>query len=221
MISKDQSSDRVKTTQKFDDDAGSAFLQYTKLSHEAHPDLNKIPLSPRREKLNGPQYAKSLLDAVRNNEYASVEMMLGSINADIRDPRNGRTALSIAAELGNLPMTELLLSHGANVNIRQYSLNKRQGEGFDGHPIVMSGRTPLQWAVVEEHVEIVKILLQHRANPNSRNSAGRTALQDACWKNNHELAKMLLEAGADVNGINLHSVSTPMKQLCKILGSCH
>ncbi|KAJ6007268.1 hypothetical protein N7540_011244 [Penicillium herquei] len=180
MISKDQPNNQVNGTQRFDDDAGSAFLRYTKISQDVHLDLSTMHLPAKRTKLRGPQHTKSLLDAVRNGEFASVEMMLGSIDVDTQDPQTGRTALSITAELGNLQMTKLLLTHGANVNIRQYSLSKPQGEGFEGCAIVRSGRFPLHWAVVGEHVDIVKLLLEHRANPNARNSAGRPVLQEAC-----------------------------------------
>lgn len=204
---KDQFINQVNGIQRFDDDAGSAFLRYTKMTQEVYLDLSTMPLPARHAKLKGPQHAKSLLDAVRNDALASVEMILGSIDVDTQDPLTGRTALSITAELGNLQMTKLLLSHKANVNIRQYSLSKHQGEGFEGCAIVRSGRFPLHWAVIGDHIEIVKLLLQHRANPNARNSAGRPVLQEACFKNNPEMAKILLEAGADVNGINLHSVS--------------
>lgn len=135
-------------------------------------------------------------------------MMLTGFDANIRDPRTGRNALSIAAETGNSQIAEFLLKNGADVNNRQYSISgKPPGTTFQQEAIVLSGRTPLHWAIAKKHTDIVKLLLQHGANPNVRNSAGRTVLQEACYTDLPESVELLLQSGADVNGISLHSVS--------------
>lgn len=202
----------MKNKHKFDDDAGSAFVQYAKqLTDEAQsgPITSYMPKIPT--KFGDPEHAKRLLDAVRQADFPLVDIMSRCVDVDTQDPKTGRTALSFAAELGNLQITELLLRYGADVNIRQYSLTMgRLGDGPQIGTIWTSGRFPLHWAIAKNHLAIVEILLQHRANPNAANSSGRTALQEACFKNSPKMAKMLLEAGADVNGVNLHSVSVPI-----------
>lgn len=208
---KGQDAENVKNKHKFDDDAGSAFVQYTKqLTDEAQSAAITSYMPKIPKKLGDPEHAKRLFDAVRNPDFPLVDIVSRGVDVDIQDPKTGRTALSFAAELGNLQTTEFLLRYGANVNIRQYSLTRgRLGNGPQIDTIWTSGRFPLHWAIDQSHIAIVELLLQHRANPNAANSSGRTALQEACFKNSPKMTKMLLEAGADVNGVNLHSVSFP------------
>ncbi|KAJ5734757.1 hypothetical protein N7533_013160 [Penicillium manginii] len=208
LVHKEHDAESVKNRHKFDDDAGSAFVQYTRtLADEARPGpitSSYMPQIPSR--LRGPKHAKSLLNAVKQDDFALVEILLRGVDVDIQDPATGRTALSFAAQLGNVQMTELLLRNGANTNIRQYSLTKGYcDESHQKDMIWISGRFPLHWAILFDHTAIVELLLQYRANPNAANGSGRTVLQEACFKNSPKMAKMLLEAGADVNGINLHS----------------
>ena len=169
-----------------------------------HPDPDGLLPPTRPKKICDSKYA----DALKNGDLVSLEMMLTGFDANIRDPQTGRIALSIAAETGNSQIAELLLKNGADVNNRQYSISgKPTRPTFQQEAIVLSGRTPLHWAIAKKHTDIVKLLLQHGANPNVRNSAGRTVLQEACYTNHLESAELLLQSGADINGISLHSVS--------------
>lgn len=52
-----------------------------------------------------------------------VTIMLKQVDINARDPLDGRTALSVAAEYGIVKMAKFLLSHGAAVDMRQYSLS--------------------------------------------------------------------------------------------------
>lgn len=70
-----------------------------------------------------------------------------------------------------------------------------------------SGRFPLHWATIGNNsTAIVKLLLDHGANPNARNTAGRTVLQEACKENAIGAVRVLLENGADVNGRSANHV---------------
>jgi ankyrin repeat protein len=52
----------------------------------------------------------------------------------------------------------------------------------------------------EGHSEIVKLLLEKRANPNIQNDFGKTALMEALeWMGNTDIVNLLLENGADPN----------------------
>lgn len=193
---------------KFDDDAGSKIVQYTKELWDVCPSPDEINPPTRPKKICDPKYASEILTVVRNGYFVSLEMMLKGFDANIRDPRTGRSALSVAAESGNFLITELLLKNGADVNSHQYSISGTPpGSSFEGHAIWLSGRTPLHWAIASKHTQIAKLLLQYGANPNSRNTAGRTVLQEACNTNNPEAVELLLQWGADVNAITPHSVS--------------
>ena len=59
-----------------------------------------------------------------------------------------------------------------------------------------SGQTPLFFAAFYGHVNIVKLLLQVGADPNSRCTYSCcTPVHAACWSGNSTLLKMLLLAG--------------------------
>ncbi|KAJ6073049.1 hypothetical protein N7467_011134 [Penicillium canescens] len=67
-------------------------------------------------------------------------------------------------------------------------------------PIYIAGRTALQAAAEQDHLEIAKLLLDHGANTNvSPLKHGRTALQVAAEQNHLEMAKLLLSHRADIN----------------------
>jgi ankyrin repeat protein len=108
--------------------------------------------------------------------------------ADIGDDRS---ALHAAASVGNLELVRLLIQRGADPN-----LANRFGEtplffaAEHGHRSVAqelvsrgaslhrrsryTGMTPLGLAAEGGHVETVSLLLEHRANPASRNAFGKT-----------------------------------------------
>jgi ankyrin repeat protein len=113
----------------------------------------------------------------------------------------------VAAEIGDVEITKLLIKHGASVNIRQYSLSKRSlGSAISERPLMVSRRLPIYWAVTKRQSAVVKLLLEYGANPNARTTAGRSVLQEACFMNDPTSVRILLEAGADIDGTNLGSV---------------
>jgi len=69
------------------------------------------------------------------------------------------TAFEAAAAEGEVPLVELLLVDGLDVNVR------------DG-----AGRTLLSWAAQRGHPDAVELLLRHGADINIRDHAGKTAL---------------------------------------------
>lgn len=103
-----------------------------------------------------------------------------------------RTPLHIAARYGFVDVVRWLLSHGANVNARAYN-----------------NFTPL---LVTEHPDVVKILLENKADINANDSSGRTALEKIASSYAHcardpdsetyaerlrTITKILLDAGAE------------------------
>lgn len=203
--------DAVSATREFDDDAGSAISDWVgvRLEWEKSAKADTVSLAtqsfvqPATTKKSDPHLTEELLGAVRRGTVPVAKLLLECVHVDSRDPRYGRTALSVAAEIGDVTMARLLLEHGASVNTRQYS---RSCWDDDWGPNWIAGRTPLGWAAVAGQSSIVELLLQHGANPNSANSGGRSALLDACWKDDRRSVKLLLEHGADVNFRSFHHV---------------
>uniref|UniRef100_A0A1I8P306 Uncharacterized protein n=1 Tax=Stomoxys calcitrans TaxID=35570 RepID=A0A1I8P306_STOCA len=61
------------------------------------------------------------------------------------------------------------------------------------------GYTPLHRAAYNNYVDIAKLLLQHKADPNARTKLGWTPLHSACKWSHAETVTLLLQHGADVN----------------------
>jgi ankyrin repeat protein len=88
-----------------------------------------------------------LLQAVRKGDLAAVKAALDAgVPADARF-RYDRTALSFAADRGQVEIVKLLLDRGADVNAK---------DSF-------YGVTPLVWAASNGHVEVARILLARGA----------------------------------------------------------
>ncbi|HEX4930627.1 MAG TPA: ankyrin repeat domain-containing protein [Gaiellaceae bacterium] len=97
--------------------------------------------------------------------------------------KDGFTALHLAAFFGAEEAARILLERGAEVNLvaRNAALHV----------------TPLHSAAAGSHPGIVKLLLEHGADPNAAQDGGFTPLHSAAQNDDRESAEALLEAGAD------------------------
>lgn len=105
----------------------------------------------------------------------------------------GKTALHIAAQFGNEELASVLLSYGADVNVKSTPRGKVKERKFYG------GRTPLHWAAAEGYGNIIQILLDHGANISEISTRSRRPLQEAVMQGHTWCAKLLIEHGAPVN----------------------
>jgi uncharacterized protein len=108
----------------------------------------------------------------------------GELNDALRDGASARwqdeqglTALSYAAQQGQLRIARRLLDVGADVNHADND-----------------GITPLMWAVQGEHIDMVRLLVQRGANPALRDHQGQTALEQAEMREFPDLVDLLREA---------------------------
>jgi ankyrin repeat protein len=96
---------------------------------------------------------------------------------------DGFTPLHLAAFFGHDEAVELLLRHGADVDVVA-----RNGD---------LQVAPLHSAAAGGHARIVGILLEHGAAPNVRQGGGYTPLHAAAQNGDRESVEALLESGAD------------------------
>ncbi|RLN30226.1 hypothetical protein C2845_PM05G02570 [Panicum miliaceum] len=102
-----------------------------------------------------------------------------------RRPRGaGRQGLHAAAEQGHCEAVRLLLSKGVDVD-----------------PVNYRG-TPLHLAAAKDRDQVVKILLEHGADPNKVVNHVFSPLMMACCGHSLKCMKLLVQVGADVNFIS-------------------
>jgi len=127
------------------------------------------------------------------------------VNAGDED---GRTALHIAAREGYREITELLLAHGADVNLseRRYNLTAAEFAMMANHDeivelLVSKGAdiSPLHLALYRKDAAEARRLIECGADVNRRTSYGTAPLDRAANAGFKDIAELLIAKGADVN----------------------
>ena len=95
---------------------------------------------------------------------------------------DGFTALHLAAFFGHEDVAAELLRRGADVNaVARNNL----------------GVQPINSAAAGNHTEVVRVLLDHGADPDAREAAGFAPIHAAAHNGNDELYELLVARGAD------------------------
>lgn len=97
--------------------------------------------------------------------------------------QDGRTILMTAAGAGNCSLMRRI------IGLDHESLHEKTNRG----------NTALNFALWNNQVEAVKLLLELGADPNATNNQGDTPLENSVRKGDYETTKILLEHGADPN----------------------
>jgi ankyrin repeat protein len=122
----------------------------------------------------------------------------------------GVTPLTLACNNASAPMVDRLLKAEATVNDAEFMSCVRTGNLAAVNSLLAHGarvdaketredQTALMWAAAEEHPDIVRTLIEHRADVQTHSKGGFTALMFAAQKGNLETVKALVAAGANVN----------------------
>lgn len=102
--------------------------------------------------------------------------------------RNGRRALSLAAEMGQVNAVKALL---------------RQGAIIDAHDETKIGSTPLHMPALKGQLNTVEVLLEAGADINAVNTKyGHISLMGAAFGEHSQIVRKLLTSGADVRSMS-------------------
>ena len=122
--------------------------------------------------------------AVGDLERVHELLLLEGGFVDLWSP-DGFTALHLAAFFGHQDVAAELLRRGADANA--VARNPMQVQ-------------PLHSAAAADHTGICRLLLDHGADPNSRQEGGFRPIHAAAQNGNDELYDLLVERGADQEG---------------------
>jgi len=119
----------------------------------------------------------ALISAAKNGHIGIVKLLLD------RDAELDDIALIKVASKGHIEVAELLLSKGANINA------------------LASTFSPLYSAVLNNDLEMVKLLLEHNPDIDHHDIVGYTPLILAAWRGYTEIVRLLLGHGAAIDAI--------------------
>ena len=182
--------------------------------------------------------ATRLMEALRRADYAAFQKKLNDDpKAATRKGPGGSTPLMYAALYGDSDSVRRLLAAGADPNARNeagatalmWAVNDPEKtrlvveHSADVNARSDNARTPLLIAAARfGSAPVLKLLLEHGANPNAQSSAlfgMMTPLAEAAYASDATAMRTLIEHGADVNGAGVNTVSFALLENCAACAS--
>jgi len=162
---------------------------------------------------------ETLVAAVTSDDVAAATECLKrhpELRSRLDDPLPGlpfdSTVLLAAVWRRNIPMIELLLAHGANINQRSHWWAGGFGVLDDDHGLAdflieRGANVDIYAASRLGRLDTIRLLLdEDRSGVHARGGDGQTPLHVAA---NAEVAALLVDAGADINARDIDHESTP------------
>jgi ankyrin repeat protein len=159
--------------------------------------------------------AHPFVKAAQEDNLEALTALIAGMDVNLRDQRSNTTALEHAVRNANREMVQLLLSAGANVNLKNASgetaLMMLDGDATSdlvwdiinvGAKVNLKdnfGNTALMRAATTNNLEAVKTLIDAGAEVDARDKRGLTPLMAAASEGNVNVVRALILAGADIN----------------------
>lgn len=140
--------------------------------------------------------------AISNDRTDLLQNMLGVHVQEQGDPLellqtdapNGKSALMVAAKLGDLVLVKHMVKLGASIN-----------------ELTLTGGTPFMFAVLGNRVDVAKWLKNKGADINAKGSNGWSAATIAGAKGQVDMLRWLIDAGADINAPDVYRFTPLMR----------
>jgi ankyrin repeat protein len=149
-----------------------------------------------------PEGQTALLAVARTGNVEAAELLVKhGATVDAKERWGGQTALMWASARRHPKMIQFLISKGADINARSIDRDYQRHVTAEGRPKSMDsgGLTPLLYAVRENCLACVEVLLRNKADINLPDPDGVSPLLVAIMNANWDVAKHLIEAGANVD----------------------
>src|SRR5262249_14793312 len=162
--------------------------------------MKSVADDPKLLNARGPEGSTPFMYAVLYSDAAMLERLL-KLGAD-PNKRNDANATALMWAATDLEKTKVLVDHGADVNARSDA-----------------SRTPLMIAATRQgNAAVVKLLLDHGANPNPNThpDAESSPLIQAATAGDAEMMQLLLDRGAEVKGGAQQALSMAITTRCSI-----
>lgn len=132
----------------------------------------------------------------------------------------GRTPLEMAVYAGNTNVVRGLLERGVNMQVTDrnhesllalacrrgvYEVAEillRRGAQIDHSPPLISCAASGNGPGEKGHIQVIKLLLRHGADPNEHGPGGSTALNEALDHSRYNIARVLIQHGADIEYVD-------------------
>ncbi len=158
----------------------------------------------------------ALMIAARSGSATAVKLLLDhGAKIDAVESRKGQNALMWAAAEGHSAVVDLLIERGVDVKAvstggfsplvfaaqkgDDKSVNSLLQAGLIPNYTLPNGTSVLSVAVLAEKPEVVRVLLDHKAEVDTPDKSGNTPLHTAAQSGDLEIVKLLLANGASPN----------------------
>ena len=145
--------------------------------------------------VDGDSGRTDLMVAAEAGNAATVQLMMKecrNLDYSLYD-YEGETPLMLAAKNGHLDVVRVLLSNpDVDVDFQNYPRTQADQAAFETECEGFPDITALMFAASRGHIEIVKELLEHKADANLRHSEGATALILAAVGDHTEIVDLLV-----------------------------